>query len=65
MISQEWRKSSYSQGTNNDCVEVRQNSRGVEMRDSKDPEGGSFTLPAASWRWFLTAAPNIEVPHAD
>lgn len=55
MISSDWQKSSYSGGTNNDCVEVRLTSKGVEMRDSKDPEGGAFRLPASGWRGLLSA----------
>jgi hypothetical protein len=50
-----WRKSSHS-GGGNDCVEVAVTSGGTAVRDSKDPEGGAFTLPSAGWRGLLDAA---------
>lgn len=49
-----WRKSSYS-GEGQDCVEVRVRRATVGVRDSKDPDGGFFELPAAGWQ-ALTAA---------
>jgi hypothetical protein len=50
-----WRKSSYS-GGGNDCVEVAFVGRGTAVRDSKDPDGGAFTLPSAGWLGLLDAA---------
>ncbi|WP_037369891.1 DUF397 domain-containing protein [Amycolatopsis orientalis] len=50
----QWRKSSYS-GGGNDCVEVAFVAGGAAVRDSKDPEGGAFRLPAAGWRALLDA----------
>jgi hypothetical protein len=51
----QWCKSSHS-GGGNDCVEVAVMSGGTAVRDSKDPEGGAFTLPSAGWRGLLDAA---------
>jgi hypothetical protein len=51
----QWRKSSHS-GGGNDCVEVAVMSGGTAVRDSKDPQGGAFTLPSAGWRGLLDAA---------
>jgi uncharacterized protein DUF397 len=64
-----WRKSSYS-GNDPDktnCVEVAfsPDGDGAYVRDSKDPEGGMASLPAASWRHFLAIAPKIRIPHAE
>jgi hypothetical protein len=49
-----WRKSSHS-GGGNDCVEVAFVAGGAAVRDSKDPEGGAFRLPASGWRGLLAA----------
>jgi hypothetical protein len=49
-----WRKSSHS-GGGNDCVEVAFVADGAALRDSKDPEGGAFRLPASGWRGLLAA----------
>jgi len=51
----QWRKSSYS-GGGNDCVEVAFVGRDAAVRDSKDPDGGAFTLASAGWRGLLDAA---------
>jgi hypothetical protein len=50
-----WRKSSHS-GGGNDCVEVAFAGSGTAVRDSKDPDGGAFTLPSASWLGLLDVA---------
>jgi hypothetical protein len=49
-----WRKSSYS-GGGNDCVEIAFVDGGAAVRDSKDPEGGAFRLPASGWQGLLAA----------
>ncbi|WP_326597405.1 DUF397 domain-containing protein [Streptomyces sp. NBC_01803] len=49
-----WRKSSYSGGSNGDCVEVADGVPGVvPVRDSKAPEGPALVIPAASWSSFI------------
>jgi hypothetical protein len=50
-----WRKSSYSNTTNGDCVEVAL-AADVAVRDSKDPAGGLLTVSPSAWEHFLTAA---------
>ncbi|WP_031479169.1 DUF397 domain-containing protein [Streptomyces bicolor] len=48
-----WRKSSYSEGGANDCVEVADGYPGiVPVRDSKAPEGGVLVFGASSWSAF-------------
>ncbi|MFD9891083.1 DUF397 domain-containing protein [Amycolatopsis sp. NPDC059027] len=49
-----WRKSSHS-GGGNDCVEIAFVGDGAAVRDSKDPEGGAFRLPASGWQGLLAA----------
>ncbi|MCS7483187.1 DUF397 domain-containing protein [Umezawaea endophytica] len=45
-----WRKSSYSDESGTNCVEVA----GPVVRDSKNP-GPVLAFPAAEWRSFLAA----------
>lgn len=44
-----WRKSSYSQPTQSDCVEVARAGSAKAVRDSKNPEGGILTLERDVW----------------
>lgn len=49
-----WRKSSYSGGTNDNCVEVAGNLPGVvAVRDSKNPSGPALAFSPGAWREFL------------
>ncbi|MFJ9376003.1 DUF397 domain-containing protein [Streptomyces sp. NPDC101455] len=49
-----WRKSSYSQGGANDCVEVADGYTGlVPVRDSKTPTSPPLILGAAAWSGFV------------
>ncbi|MGI9062224.1 MAG: DUF397 domain-containing protein [Pseudonocardiaceae bacterium] len=48
-----WHKSSYSNGTGGNCVEVADlNDRGRAVRDSKDRSGPVLRLTAAGWAAF-------------
>lgn len=50
MHVQGWRKSSYSNGTGGNCVEVLGGAGPVvPVRDSKDLARGHLLIPAASW----------------
>lgn len=52
-----WRKSSRSNGTGGDCVEVADNLPGrVLVRDSKDPAGPVLTFGPDTWRTFVAGA---------
>lgn len=53
-ISVQWRKSTYSGGSNN-CVEIAQAGAIRAVRDSKNPEAGFLTFDAKTWRGFITA----------
>ncbi|MFD9207512.1 DUF397 domain-containing protein [Streptomyces sioyaensis] len=49
-----WRKSSYSDGGANNCVEIADGFPGsVPVRDSKNPEGPLLLFPAAAWSAFI------------
>ncbi|MGC9382006.1 DUF397 domain-containing protein [Streptomyces sp. MH13] len=50
-----WRKSSYSDGGDNNCVEVADGCPGrVPVRDSKAPDGRALVFGASPWMSFLT-----------
>ncbi|QWF78855.1 DUF397 domain-containing protein [Amycolatopsis sp. CA-230715] len=49
----EWRKSTYSGGGQNECVEVRL-APTVGVRDTKDRDNGHLTLSPTAWAAFLT-----------
>ncbi|MGW7079665.1 DUF397 domain-containing protein [Streptomyces sp. NPDC054866] len=56
MSSAHWRKSSYSNGSGGECVEVADGFPGiVPVRDSKVTDGPTLTLPATAWVPFVTA----------
>lgn len=50
-----WRKSSYSNGSGGDCLEVADGCSGVvPVRDSKDPAGPVLRFTSAAWSSFVT-----------
>ncbi|MEU2179590.1 DUF397 domain-containing protein [Streptomyces thermolilacinus] len=51
-----WHKSSHSSGSGGECVEVAACSHAVHVRDSKNPDGGSFAVNPAAWAAFLADA---------
>jgi hypothetical protein len=49
-----WRKSSHSNPSSNNCVEVASNLPGiVAVRDSNDPDGGVLRFSPDEWKTFL------------
>lgn len=49
-----WRKSSYSAGGDNNCVEVADGHPGVvPVRDSKTPDRTALVFGASAWRMFV------------
>ncbi|MEU1086631.1 DUF397 domain-containing protein [Streptomyces sp. NPDC005892] len=49
-----WRKSTFSDGGDTNCVEVCDNVPGlVPVRDSKDPTGPALAITAPAWTAFL------------
>ncbi|MFD9394169.1 DUF397 domain-containing protein [Streptomyces sp. NPDC060000] len=51
-----WFKSSYSDGTGNNCIEAADLSTDVGVRDSKDKAGPALVFPRSAWAAFVTAA---------
>ena len=52
-----WRRSSYSNSSGGDCVEVRDDLPGlVPVRDSKVPHGSALLIPASAWAPFVNWA---------
>ncbi|MFE2039389.1 DUF397 domain-containing protein [Streptomyces sp. NPDC059477] len=49
-----WFKSSYSDGSGGDCVEVATCPHTIRIRDSKNPTGPQLALSANAWDRFLT-----------
>lgn len=50
-----WRKSSRSNATGGNCVEVATTERVVLVRDSKDPDGPVLTFSSDQWSAFIDA----------
>ncbi|MCB5906817.1 DUF397 domain-containing protein [Streptomyces pinistramenti] len=52
----QWRKSSYSDHNNGNCVEVSDHHPGiVPVRDSKNPAGPALVFAATGWSAFVAA----------
>ncbi|WP_079158618.1 DUF397 domain-containing protein [Streptomyces caniscabiei] len=57
-----WRKSSYSDGAGDECLEVADDLPGlIPVRDSKNVTGGVLVFGAAAWSCFVAAAREIRV----
>jgi hypothetical protein len=57
MMTEEWVKSSYSNGTGGDCVEAcaRPTPSRVLVRDTQNRELGHLALPAQEWTALMRA----------
>ncbi|MFE8005443.1 DUF397 domain-containing protein [Streptomyces sp. NPDC057418] len=53
-----WHKSSYSGGSQGECLEVARGYDAVPVRDSKVTDGPTVVASAASWSAFVTAVRN-------
>lgn len=51
----EWRRSSECSGADQ-CVEIAHTHDGIQLRDSKDPDGPVLTFTDAEWRAFTAGA---------
>lgn len=51
-----WRKSSYSGGQGDNCVEVAVHTEAVRVRDSKDTGVSPLLVSRAAWRAFTALA---------
>jgi len=54
-----WRKSSYSGGNGGDCVEVG-GSGAVLVRDTRDRNGVTLTIPADAWAQFTASIKQLD-----
>lgn len=50
-----WRKSSFSEGSEGNCVEVAFEPAGVALRDSKNPTGPMLTVDLVAWQAFTAS----------
>ncbi|MFE9415977.1 DUF397 domain-containing protein [Streptomyces griseofuscus] len=50
-----WYKSSYSGGSQGDCLEVARGHTTIPVRDSKDSRGPALLFSADSWAAFVAA----------
>ncbi|MEU1485927.1 DUF397 domain-containing protein [Streptomyces sp. NPDC005752] len=48
----EWFKSSYSGDEGGACLEIATHPTAVHIRDSKNPEGPTFTVAPTAWSAF-------------
>lgn len=60
MESLRWRKSSRSNGSGGDCVEVAETPGTIFVRDSKDPAGPTLQFEPGSWLAFVAGAKHGE-----
>jgi hypothetical protein len=59
MLTPEWRKSTYSNGQAS-CVEVRESTDGVNVRDTKDRNGPALGFTPDEWRAFVAGVKSGE-----
>ncbi|HCA86798.1 MAG TPA: DUF397 domain-containing protein [Streptomyces sp.] len=55
-----WRKSSYSNGSGGECVEIATVQSAALVRDSKNVEGPFLTFSGAGWACFVSAVQHGE-----
>lgn len=48
-----WRKSTRSNGSGGDCVEIAETRKTIFVRDSKDPSGPWLSFERSAWRAFV------------
>ncbi|MEU5108905.1 DUF397 domain-containing protein [Streptomyces sp. NPDC021354] len=59
----EWRKSSYSNGSGGNCVEIASLASGeTAIRDSKDPNRAMLAFSARAWGDFVAAVRRGQAP---
>ena len=58
-----WRKSSYSGGQANNCVELKVAAGHTDVRDTKNRSGGALNVNRTSWSSFVTAIREGKLDH--
>ncbi|MGX1268065.1 DUF397 domain-containing protein [Streptomyces phaeoluteigriseus] len=56
-----WTKSSYSSGSEGNCVETADLQPEVGVRDSKDKQGPALVFPRSTWSAFVTSVSNGDI----
>lgn len=56
-----WRKSSYSNASSNNCVEVADQPGRTAVRDTQNRHLGTLRFASAEWRAFVLSAKNEDV----
>ncbi|SIO89008.1 DUF397 domain-containing protein [Nocardiopsis sp. JB363] len=61
MMTDGWKKSSYSNGQGGNCVEARSDTGAsqVLMRDTQNRELGHLEMPASEWATLLRTAARV------
>ncbi len=60
----QWRKSTRSSSSGQNCVEVATNLPGiVAVRDSKDPDGPKLVVSPSAWRAFVRSLKAGEIDY--
>jgi hypothetical protein len=54
-----WRKSSFSETPDSDCVEIAHDRPHILIRDSKNPSGPHLDLPVTRWESFLSLTQDL------
>ncbi|MEU6406781.1 DUF397 domain-containing protein [Streptomyces sp. NPDC046985] len=57
-----WYKSSYSDGTGNNCIEAADLTTRVGVRDSKDKQRPALLFPRGAWGAFVQSVSAGDVP---
>jgi hypothetical protein len=60
-LTDQWRKSSYSNGGGNACVETASGSGVVMVRDTTNRDGGTLTFGPDAWRRFAASVKDAEM----
>ena len=63
LSSAQWRKSSFSAGGSDNCVEVAAVPGTVAIRDSKDPHGPVHLIPPAAFRDLISRIKRGDFDH--
>jgi len=58
-----WRKSTYSNGSGGNCVEVADLPNGLAVRDSRHPKGPILVFTREGWQAFVEGIGAGEVTH--
>lgn len=56
MMTEDWTKSTYSNGNGGHCVEARATDQGAAVRDTQNRHLGHLDASASEWKAFVEAA---------